>query len=361
MCEGVDGFAPAFLDKLPRPVTFGLYGMLAGLLAALTAGELVWHLLRPPLDVTGEAEKVAPRSPSSPKIAFAVSPKLQIYPGGTNFVAVRIARSSSDDSVTVRFSPTAGLIGSEFTIPAGESSAQHEDHRCGNAETGSLRSSRATRLLPDGSMSQIATVEVSVLPLPPPPPRLAVSVSPKVQAYQRGKNTFAVRTVRGDFDGEVTVSFSSLPTGVTIPDVTIPAGQSEATAELTAEGSTKTGPHKLIATARTAFPGVAPANTETQLEVLGSPKLPVDVVFVLDCTGSMKKTVAGIEASLPKFASELTKAQLEARFVLVGFQDRTLGQMLQVPQFGWRTDDDGHRQTAHRDQRTEARWWRWRR
>ena len=78
---------------------------------------------------------------------------------------------------------------------------------------------------------------------------------------------------RGEFDGDVAISFDPLPAGVTVPDIVIPAGQTQAMAELIAEGSTKTGLHKFTATARPVHPGAAPVATEAQLEVLGSPEV----------------------------------------------------------------------------------------
>jgi hypothetical protein len=59
--------------------------------------------------------------------------------------------------------------------------------------------------------------------------------------------------------------------------------------------------------------------------------VPVDLVFVCDCTGSMKGTLLGAAAAAPGFAEELRRANLEVRFGLVGFQDTTLGQPLKIP------------------------------
>src|SRR5262249_15720163 len=89
--------------------------------------------------------------------------------------------------------------------------------------------------------------------------------------------------------------------------------------------------HTFALTARGPMEAGATAGAETVLEVLASPKLPVDVVFVLDITGSMRKTIEGINESLPKFDAELVKAQLDARFGLGGFQDTTLNQAIKTP------------------------------
>jgi hypothetical protein len=66
------------------------------------------------------------------------------------------------------------------------------------------------------------------------------------------------------------------------------------------------------------------------VEVLSSPKLPVDIVFALDCTGSMRKAVDGLSNGIPRFTGELVKAQFDTRLGLVGFKDTTLGQPLKI-------------------------------
>ncbi len=329
--------APPILHKLPRSVSFGLYGTAAGLLAALTFGELVWYLLAP---APVEAYTAPPRSASPPAaLALTASPKVSVYPGGTNTVQVRVARDRFDGPVTVTFAaPVPGIIATEVTIPANDMIGLAEIAVAATAKPGVY----ALNATANGqTLSASATMEVTVVALPPPGPRMAVSVSPKVQAYPRGKNTFAVRVTRGDFDDEVTVAFDGLPTGVTVLPVTIPAGKSEATAELTADATAPPGMHTITVTARSAPKGVAAsAVSETGFTVLSRPKLPVDVVFALDCTGSMKRAVAGIAVGLPKFAAELEKAELDVRFGLVGFHDTTLGQPLKIPKI------DGERMTA---------------
>ena len=53
------------------------------------------------------------------------------------------------------------------------------------------------------------------------------------------------------------------------------------------------------------------------------------------------------------------RANLTPALGVVGFQDRTLGQMLQVPLFDGEPMTTGHRPTSGRDEWIETRWW-WR-
>ena len=52
--------APSFVTALPRPVLFGLYGMVGGLVGALLFGELVWWLFRPspPAEASADRQRI---------------------------------------------------------------------------------------------------------------------------------------------------------------------------------------------------------------------------------------------------------------------------------------------------------------
>src|SRR5207302_524375 len=124
--------------------------------------------------------------------------------------------------------------------------------------------------------------------------------------YQKGKNTFAVRVARADFDDPITVAFEDLPDGLKIPAITVPAGKTEATAELTVDAAAKVGELKVTVKAQAAPKGVATtASSEIVAEVLDPSQGPLDLVLALDCTGSMKKSVDGLSRSLPTLAAEL--------------------------------------------------------
>src|SRR5438132_9287421 len=62
---------------------------------------------------------------------------------------------------------------------------------------------------------------------PPPKPELRITASPSVTVEQGDTNKFTVMVARGRFDGPVTVRCSTPVPGVTISDVTIPAGRND--------------------------------------------------------------------------------------------------------------------------------------
>jgi len=334
---------PPFLDKLPRPVLFGLYGSIAGLLAALTVGELLWHFLRPPSGLAVGAAQTPVPAPPSAQLALTISPCVAAYPGGNGTLSVRVARDRFEGPVSVKFTaPAVGLSAADVIVPAGVTGGQATVTVPPTVKPGTYGlTANATATANGLTLSASTAIEMTVHALPVGSPRLTVSASPKVQTYQRGKNTYAVRVGRGNFDGAITVEFNDLPPGVTAPTTTIPAGQIESMGELSADGTAKPGTYKAAVTARAAPDGVTvESQTELGVEVRAAPRVPVDVVLVLDCTGSMQKTVTGIGAALPAFGSELEKGWLDTRFGLVGFQDTTLGQPLKIPRI------KGERMTA---------------
>src|SRR5579883_391585 len=323
---------------LHRLVLFGLYGALAGFLIALLLGEFVWWLLAPS-SPEGQAfvpsgpvlaHTPPPLPPPVPQLAITASPRVSVYPGGQNTVRVRLARAHFNAPVALQWtSSPPGLSATDLTIPADQTSGQVVVKAAADAPPGVYQLT-ATATDEGHVVSTTAKVEVTVVKIPPVGARLAVSVSPKIPVYQNSKNAFGVRVARGEFTGEIAIAFSSLPEGVIAPTVTIPADKTDATAELMAEGDVPTGVHKLMVTARGGPKGDLMTTAEARVEVLASPKLPLDLVFVLDCTGSMKKPLAGIRGTVPQFAKHLGKAQLDVRFGLVGFQDTTLGQRLRI-------------------------------
>jgi hypothetical protein len=102
--------APKALSRLPKPLLFGLYGAIGGLLGALVFGEIVWHVLKPPA-----AEAAQPE----PRVAIAAAKKIDVFDSGWNTLPVQIARADFEGPVTVRIDdlPT-GVSAKPITIPA---------------------------------------------------------------------------------------------------------------------------------------------------------------------------------------------------------------------------------------------------
>jgi Ca-activated chloride channel family protein len=69
----------------------------------------------------------------------------------------------------------------------------------------------------------------------------------------------------------------------------------------------------------------------------GPPARPqVDVLFVLDVTGSMQFAIDGVRDGIRSFADGLGRKELDSRIGLVAFQDRQLGELPQVLRFDGR-------------------------
>jgi hypothetical protein len=324
--------APRVLAGLPKPALFALYGALGGLLGALAFGELLWALLRPP------PPKVIDPPPPPPQLAVTASPQVALYPGTENAVSVQIARDRFDGPVLISFGSAPGIGAKNLTVPAGQTSATAHLSAAKEAAPGTVKLDVfATSANPELKAS--ARVEVTVAPLPPAPPRLAVSTSPRIQVYQRGKNRFSVQVARGGFDGDVRVEFENLPADVSVRAVTVPAGSTEAPVELLAGPGAPLGTYQIRAVARAALPQTGAQPVElvalggSGLEVLAAPRAPVDIVFALDISGSMQWAINGTSKGIGKFAEALGKNQLDARVGLVGFKDTTLGQSNTVLKF----------------------------
>jgi hypothetical protein len=102
--------APKLLAALPKPVLFGLYGAVGGLLGALVFGELLWYLLRPP---------VATAAVPEPRVAVAAAKDVEVFVDGRNALPVQVARGDFTGPVTVRLDDLPqGVTAAAVTIPA---------------------------------------------------------------------------------------------------------------------------------------------------------------------------------------------------------------------------------------------------
>ena len=158
-----------------------------------------------------------------------------------------------------------------------------------------------------------------------------MSVSPEVAIDPSGKNRCGVLIARDNFTGPVMLELEGLPSGVTATGLNVPADTSRIEIELAAApdaqpGSTNvsvkaTGPRgpadapePPIAMSRFGLTVNAPRNGRG-----------VDVMFVLDVTGSMQFAINGVRDGIIEFAQELGKRKLDARVGLVAFRDRLNG------------------------------------
>jgi hypothetical protein len=207
----------AFTRRLPKPLLFGIYGAIGGLVGALLLGELVWRLLEPP-----------PPVPPKPVMAVTASPSVQVYRDRAN----------------------------TFTIQA-----------------------------------KIAQ-PVGTVPKTPDP---------------------------------IQVRFDDLPDGVKIPPVTLlPRGNDgyEGQATVTANKNAVLGEIKLIAAAKSAVGAEKlTASVPFSIKVEPLPKPIVDIVFVLDVTGSMQNQINGVRDGIAAFAEDLGRQQMSARIGLLAFRD----------------------------------------
>jgi Mg-chelatase subunit ChlD len=118
--------APSFLSGLPKPILFGLYGAIGGLLGALLFGEPAWQLLRP-----------AQAGPPEPMLAISASKELQLFLDRENTFSVEVAREGFDAAVEVKLDNLPdGVAAPAITIPAGKTSGKVAVRAGGSAKTG---------------------------------------------------------------------------------------------------------------------------------------------------------------------------------------------------------------------------------
>ncbi|MFO0969037.1 MAG: GYF domain-containing protein [Gemmataceae bacterium] len=206
------GFLRA-LHSLPKPILFGMYGAVGGLLAALLLGELFWFLLRP-----------AAASP----LTAAVSDKVALYPGATNRFTVKIARSGFSGPVNVKVVglPT-DVTASSATIPADKSEAEIEINATPLVALGghSLKVEVSAPDVPDATRTEAIHLNVEAMP-----PSVVLAVSPTVSVYAGDRNRFAAHLKRFLFKGAVQLELLDAPAGIILDPVVI--GEESDKAEL---------------------------------------------------------------------------------------------------------------------------------
>ena len=275
---------------------------------------------------TAAVEVTVATLPAVPaRLAVTVSPAVHVLQGDKNAFGVQIARDGFDGPVTVSFTGLPeGVTVESVTVPAQNTRAEAvvtavRDKVPGEWQVG-------VRAAAGQGPSAAAGTVVRVEPRPVVQPQLVVTASPEVHVYSRGRNTFGVQIARGGFEGPVTVEFAEVPGGVLIPPVVIPADRTEGTALVTAKAGARAGATRLAVKASgTTEGGDVTGETGMRLRV-GVPPAPteksvVDVVFVLDVTGSMGRFIEGVKDGIGDFADGLKGAKIDARVALVAFRD----------------------------------------
>jgi Ca-activated chloride channel family protein len=312
--------ARSLWHALPKPVVFGIWGALGGLVGATAFGEAVWWALRPK----------SPVVVSAPPLRLAASAAIELFQGGTNRLSVKIAREGFAEPVTVKaLDPPAGVRIDPIVIPADRTEFEVQVSADADAPAGSREMTlKAVGPARPESPQALVTTRLTIRKTLPPPPALRLSVSPEVVVEQSSKNRFGVLIARDHFTGPVTLELDGLTNGVTATGLTVPADVSKIEVELDAAAGAAVGTANVSVTATgprgpAEAPGPPVAMSRFSLTV-NPPRRQtgVDVMFVLDVTGSMQAAINGIRDGIIQFAQELEKRKLDARVGLVAFRDR---------------------------------------
>lgn len=329
-------------QSLPKPVLFALYGALGGLLGALVVGEILWLLLRPP----------SVRVVTVPPLRLAASPAVTVYQNGRNRFPVRLLRRDYSSAVTIR---AAGLPAGVRVEPLTLSGDRLDGEMEIVAAEAPVGASEVTIVAGDDPVAE-ARLELTVLRLEPPPPALRLAASPAVEVEQESTSPLQVKIARDRFTGAVRLEAIDLPEGVRVAPATLADGSTEGELRVEALAAAAPGKARVTVRGRGVVEGAPGADVVVELRVVRPRRPQVDVVFVLDVTGSMDGEIRGVSEGIVAFARELQERKLDARVGLVAFRDRPNGEESEVLRFEGRepfTRDT--RLFAERVRRLEAR------
>ncbi|MGF1579369.1 MAG: hypothetical protein ACFCD0_08410 [Gemmataceae bacterium] len=296
------------LDKLPKPLLFGLCGAIGGLLMALIPGELFFFLLRPPYI----------------ELQMSIPSEVTIYPGGKNFIEAKLSRANFRGTVKIEgVNPPAGITVDSAVVDSEEKATKVVINVEEGLKTGQYSFQIRARDADSDKVFGESTLSVEVKKAPA---AVLLSVPNVVGASPGGSTTFVVRIGRSKFQGPVRVDFEDLPDGVKGKGTTILPGSTEGRLTLDIDPKLKPQPGKnvreltLTTTAKAInVNGVTSAQRSTKLAISNSS---VDVVFVVDITASMNYAIDGIKRGVDGFTRYLAKRNLDVRLAFVGFRDR---------------------------------------
>lgn len=260
-----------------------------------------------------------------PRLALAASPSVRVYAGDKNRFGVKVNRQWFDGPVVVEaVDLPAGVTIAPMELKADQSEAELEV---------AVASRTPPRFVPlklrarAAGRADVAAAGALGLSVERPPPGLSLAISSKIDIFQGGACKFGVKVARTGYDGPLHVTFEKLPEFVKLqaktPHVYLPAGANEAEVELFAKYAVPVGKYPAIARVTAPGFGAPGATAQFDLEVKPSTYKPpvVDIMFVLDVTGSMSGPINGIRDGIIRFAEGLENEQLDVRVGLVAFRD----------------------------------------
>lgn len=218
-----------FLHRsLPKPVLFGLYGALGGLLGALLLGEAIWLLLHP------KTAEVAP-------LKLAMSPEITVYPGSSNKFAVMIARLGMEGPVHLSATaPMQDVTFGEVLLPAEATEGEFQVTATGKAALGN----HEVKVQALGEKGERVTQSIR-LKIEAPPPSLRMTIAPSVTVFAGHQNRFPLKILRQGFTDPVRVEVLDLPKNVRIPLITIGDKATDALLDVAVAKGVEPGAHVL--------------------------------------------------------------------------------------------------------------------
>jgi Ca-activated chloride channel family protein len=297
------------LLALPKPILFGIFGGIGGLLGAMLLGELLWVLLSP--------STVRALQPP-PQIRLGIPSAVRVYQGGKNHFVVQLARDGFKGPVQVEGEQLpAGVTLVAATIPEDSTEADIEVQAGPNLPLGNQT------LTIRGHAKNVQDFHGAIeLNVEAQPAQLRLSAPAEVAVIQGGKTRFHIKIARHHFTGPVKLQFQGLPDGITLADRTAPESRTDEEFTVLVPESSNLGewPILVIGTLQDNQ-GKAKATTKFTLRVRPPPIPQADIIFVLDLTLSMQPAIDGIKQGIQNFANELEKSRIDSRIALVGFRD----------------------------------------
>jgi von Willebrand factor type A domain len=277
----------------------------------------------PPADATLQVNV----EPPPPFVQLAASPALTVYAGDKNRIGVKIIRQRFEGPVRIEaVHPPTGITVPPAVIPADATEADVDVHAAFGDPAGAPPRAHSLTVRAKAVDAAATPAEVSLsLQVLTLPAKLQLAVSPQVKIFQSGKCRFTAKIARTGYDGPVRLAFGDLPGGIAIPETVIAAGRNECVVEGDADLRAAEGkaPVQVRGVGANGTAPLATAQFMLDVHPADPAKLPppLDIVFVLDVTGSMTFAINGVRDGIQKFVDELARNRLEAQVGMLAFKD----------------------------------------